>query len=472
LLALLAACADNSHIGSSKLAQLQQDATVCGVGPTVKGIDVSYYQGTIDWSKVAGAGVKFAFIRASDGDNFDDPSFATYWSGSRAAGVIHGAYQFFRPEQDPIAQADLLLSKIGTLQPDDLPPVLDVEVADGVGASALAAGVKKWVDHVAAAIGRPPIIYTGYYFWQDSVGGADMTSSPLWHAQYTTASCPTIADPWTNWALWQYTSTGSVAGIGGSVDVDRWNGDAASLQAFLGPGGTCGDGTCNAGETPASCPEDCGPCATIDADGGIVDDNGACFTAGGPSVGMRHVTDAGEGGELYWTHTTAEATEENFGQWDLYFAEAGHYQVDVFTSAQYAQSKQAQYAVHTAGGDQEVTIDQTAADGWQSLGAFDFAQGGHQWVHLGDNTGEPEADNVQLVFDAVRVTRLDGAQGSGDGSDDGSSGSDVQPAPGKMHAGGCAAGGDGAGLAVAWLLVGLAGARRRRVSRPTGTPSP
>src|SRR4051812_45874576 len=78
-------------------ADLEQDATVCGVGPTVKGIDVSYYQGTINWASVKGAGVQYAFIRVSDGTTFEDPKFDTYWAGSRGAGIVHGAYQFFRP---------------------------------------------------------------------------------------------------------------------------------------------------------------------------------------------------------------------------------------------------------------------------------------------------------------------------------------------------------------------------------------
>src|SRR5262249_30212815 len=150
------------------------------------------------------------------------------------AGIVHGAYQFFRPGQDVLAQADLLLSKIGDMKPDDLPPVLDVEAADGNTPAQVASKVKQWVAHVKAAIGRPPIIYTGFYFWRDSVGGPDLTTSPLWHAQYTTAACPNIADPWTDWAIWQYTSTGAVDGIAGNVDVDRWNGNRASLDAFLG----------------------------------------------------------------------------------------------------------------------------------------------------------------------------------------------------------------------------------------------
>lgn len=441
---LVAACAQ-----PPAETDLEQEATVCGVGPTVKGIDVSYYQGSIDWASVKGAGVQFAFIRVSDGLGTPDTKFDSYWAGSRAAGVLHGAYQFFRPSDDPIAQADLLLSKIGnTIAVDDLPPVLDVEATDGETPSQVAAKVKQWVDHVSAALGRPPIIYTGYYFWRDSVGGADESASPLWHAQYTSAACPLIADAWSDWAFWQYTSTGSVAGIAGSVDVDRWNGDMASLTAFLGP------------PTPPT------PCASLPAGGGgTIDDSDPCFVSGGPSVGMRHVTDAGEGGGLVWTHTTDLATEQNFGQWNLGFDAAGRYHVEVYTAAAYAQSKQADYVVHTGGGDTSVTLDQTAIDGWQALGDFDFAAGSDQFIHLADNTGEPEAGNTQLVFDAVRLTPLDY---SGSGSDPGGSGSGVggDTDTGTKHSSGCSAVGGGPGASWALLMiVSFAACRRRSGSR-------
>ena len=79
----------------------------------------------------------------SDGTGFEDPKFAANWSGTKANGILRGAYQFFRPGQDAIAQADLLLSKMGTLEADDLPPVLDVEAADGLGPAAVASGVRK-----------------------------------------------------------------------------------------------------------------------------------------------------------------------------------------------------------------------------------------------------------------------------------------------------------------------------------------
>jgi GH25 family lysozyme M1 (1,4-beta-N-acetylmuramidase) len=457
--ALLGACAD-SATPADPTTELEQDATVCGVGPTVKGIDVSVYQGTINWAAVKAAGVEYALIRVSDG-SFVDTKFDTNWAGSRAAHVIHGAYQFLRPDQDPIAQADYLLSKIGTMKADDLPPVVDVEVTDGLGPAAVASSVKKWVDHVKAKIGRAPIIYTGYYFWRDSVGGANDTTSPLWHAQYTTAACPTIADPWTKWAMWQYTSSGSISGISGNVDVDRWNGNLASLQAFLGPPGACGDGTCSAGETKISCPEDCGPCATIDAAAATtIDDSGACFEAGGPQAYMRHVTGTGTNNDLYWTHATSDATEANYGDWALYFATAGKYKVEVSTAAAYAQSKQAKYVVHAGTASHSVTLDQTAVDGWQTLGEFTFAAGGHQAIHLGDNTGEAAASNVQVVFDAVRVTPVDvtgGGSGSGSGSDMGTDPTD--PMSGQ-HAG-CSASGGGLGFALLAMFVGVRRRRRR-----------
>jgi lysozyme len=435
---------------------VDQSATVCGSGTTVKGIDVSTYQGTINWTSVKADGVVYAMIRVSDGLNSPDAKFAANWSGSRAAGVIHGAYQYFEPGQDPIAQADMLLAKMGDFKADDLPPTLDVEATGGLAPAAVATNVKKWLAHVKAAVGRDPIVYTGFYFWRDSVGGADVLPSVLFHAQYTTAACPNIAAPWTDWAFWQYTSTGTVNGITGSVDTDRWNGTKAQLMAFLGPAGACGDGTCDAGESPISCPEDCGPCATIDATGGEVDDGDVCFVQGGPTDFMRHVSTAGEEGDLIWTHATSDAAEANYGEWSLFFAAAGHYKVEVYTAAAFAQSKQAKYTIHTATSDETATIDQSAVDGWQTLGEYDFAAGGHQWLHLGDNTGEAVADNVQLVFDGVRLTPTDGNAGSGSDTGGGDDGGAADP----QHSG-CNAGGGG-GLGVIVVLGGLL--RRRRSS--------
>ena len=429
------------------VAALEQGATVCGSGPTLKGIDVSYYQGTIDWTAVANDDVTYAFIRVSDGANFIDPKFGSHWAGSRAAGIKHGAYQFFRPGGDPIEQAEILLDAIGRkLAPDDLPPVIDVEASDGQSAAVIKQKLTTWITHVKGVLGRDPIIYTGFYFWRDSVGAPDFTGSPLWHAQYSTAACPNIAPPWSSWAFWQFTDSGTIDGIDGPVDTNKFNGDEAAFAKLLGGASACGDGTCGAGETTITCTDDCGPCGTVGYAGAVIDDGDACFEGGGPSSSMRRVEAVGKDGDLIWTHTTDDDAEANFGQWHLFFEEAGRYTVEVYTDAAYATSKQAKYGVQAGADATDVVIDQTATNGWQTLGTFEFTAGGAQWVRAADNTGEPLAGKVQLAFDAVRVTRVEAPI--------------VEEPPPEDT--GCSAGGSAQGGTFGLLLAALLGLRRRR----------
>jgi GH25 family lysozyme M1 (1,4-beta-N-acetylmuramidase) len=454
--AVVAGCADVSATDTKR-----EEVKVCAAGPVVEGVDVSSYQGTIDWAALKAGGIDFAIIRTSDGLNYPDAKFAANWAGAKQAGVIRGVYQYFEPAQDPVAQADMMLQAMGPLDAGDLPPTIDVETTGGLGPSALAAAVKAWTDHVAAATGRAPMIYTGKYFWQDMVGGADQTADPLWVAQWG-VTCPDLPTPWTAWTFWQWTSTGSVAGISGNVDRDRFDGDLAALTGFAGAHATCGDGTCStaAGEDSDTCPADCPPCGVIGATGGVVDDGDACFTGGGDPQYLRAVSDAGWESDLVWTHTTSDTAEANYATWELHFAEAGTYRVEAYTAAAYAQSKQAKYVVTHAGATDAVTIDQSATDGWQVIGEYTFAAGGKQAVHLGDNTGEPVAGNVQIVFDAVRLTRLDGPMpggGSGSGSGSGSGGG----AEGNVH-GGCAVGGGGGGVGGVVIVMLVIVRRRRR----------
>src|SRR4051812_37774275 len=111
----------------------------CQLGPTTPGIDVSYYQDTIDWQRVRRAGIQFAFIRLSDGATLRDSMFATNWAESKRAGVVRGAYQYFRPDQSIAAQADLMIAAMRDRGPDDLPPVIDIEVDGGLDAASVAA---------------------------------------------------------------------------------------------------------------------------------------------------------------------------------------------------------------------------------------------------------------------------------------------------------------------------------------------
>jgi MYXO-CTERM domain-containing protein len=445
------ACTDDSDLD---LAADRAAVTVCADGPTVAGIDVSKWQGAIDWPAVADAGIQFAFIRTTHGVGTIDEYFDDNWRQAREVGIVRGPYQYLAADQDPIAQADLMLSMIGQLEPGDLPPVLDVEDPNGIPAPATyVANVRAWMDHVEAALGVRPIIYTGKYYWQDHLASSNaFVDYPLWLAQYRDG-CPDTPTPYTRWAFWQHTSTGHVTGISGNVDRDWFNGTLDDLRA-LGAVATCGDGVCSAGESTDSCADDCPPCQVIAEMGDVVDDASACFTGGGDPAFLRH-EDAGYDGGLTWTHATDLATTENFGRWDLYLAAAGHYQVEVYTAAPEAQSVLARYTVDHAGQRDQVVLDQTAVDGWAVLGEFDFAAGGGQRIQLDDNTGEPGDANVQLVFDAVRLARLSTTSENPDvgGIDE----------PNGDVVAGCQVGGGGAstGLGVALALLALVRRRRR-----------
>ena len=218
----------------SLVAAPARAVVVCPGPNSVWGIDVSSWQGNIDWNKVKGAGKDFAIIRVSDGLGYKDQYFAQNWAGAKNAGVIRGAYQFFEPAQDPVAQANLLLQMMGPLQPGDLPPMIDVEADNGLSPAQITASVHKWIDTVEKATGRKPLIYTGAWFWNPKVATGDFASYPLVDSYYCNNCCPNIAAPWTSWAMWQYSSTGSVAGISGNVDLDRFDGTMADLMKLTG----------------------------------------------------------------------------------------------------------------------------------------------------------------------------------------------------------------------------------------------
>ncbi len=207
--------------------------TVCPGANSQYGVDVSEFQGTINWPSVKAAGKSFAIIRVSDGTGHLDPDFDKNWSGAKSAGLIRGVYQFFEPSEDAVAQANLVLSHMGALGPGDLPPMIDVEVTDGQSAATITSKIHQWVSTIQSATGMKPLVYTGAWFWNPDVQSGDFTSYPLVDSYYST-SCPDIAAPWTAWAIWQYSSTGSVGGISGNVDLDRFDGTLDDLNKLAG----------------------------------------------------------------------------------------------------------------------------------------------------------------------------------------------------------------------------------------------
>jgi GH25 family lysozyme M1 (1,4-beta-N-acetylmuramidase) len=202
-----------------------------------KGIDVSNWNGTINWTKVANAGYRFVIGKATESTTFNDSTYAANRSESETAGLVFGAYHFARPSgrtlaaatASAIAQADHFLG-FATPQPGELPPVLDLEATGNLSAVLLNAWTVAWAQEVYARLGVHSLVYSSPAFWGKYL--ADSTAvaaagTPLWIAHWTNASQPWVpAQNWDGlgWTFWQWTDCVSVPGIARCVDGDRMNG--------------------------------------------------------------------------------------------------------------------------------------------------------------------------------------------------------------------------------------------------------
>jgi lysozyme len=217
------------------LGTAEEPIKVCAGKTTLEGIDVSHYDGTVDWAQVKASGRAFAFVKATEGTTYKDPKFDANWAAMKQHGIVRSAYHFFHANMDPIAEADHFLQVMGSLEVGDLPPTLDLEVADGQTGAVITTNTIKWLDHVAAATGVTPILYTSPSFVTSTLGspaGLD-AKAQLWIANWQ-VTCPDVPAPFATWPFWQYDDMGTVPGISGSgnVDLDVFNGGAAELQAL------------------------------------------------------------------------------------------------------------------------------------------------------------------------------------------------------------------------------------------------
>ncbi len=245
-------------------------ATVCAPGATLQGVDVSATQGTIDWAQVA-ATKSFALVRATVGASAVDARFAANWAGARGAGLVRGAYHVFAPADDADAQADAFLAAIGTIEPGDLHPAVEVETMDALSASSAEIGLARFFARVEQAAGPPLVVRTDPAFWSGSMGGSTaFGAEPLWIV-HPDVTCPDVPPAWATWTLWQWTRSGTSPGISGAVDLDRFNGGLAELdllriQAPCGAGGA--PWTCAVPpEEPGGASCGCGGAAGAGADG-------------------------------------------------------------------------------------------------------------------------------------------------------------------------------------------------------------
>jgi GH25 family lysozyme M1 (1,4-beta-N-acetylmuramidase) len=223
---------------------LAAGAAPAHAGTKARGIDVSRFQGVIDWPSVAGSGIRFAFVQASRGSGTDctvkpaqcgpDPYFATNRVAAESAGIRVGAYHrafasggtAADARTDALAESDIFIAQVGSLNSGELIPVLDVETPfTGMTSSTLRTWVRVFVKRVNRKLGRKPMIYTNASSWSATGNTTEFARAkyPLWVAEYG-VSRPSV--PAANWAgqgysVWQFTSSGSVPGISGRVDMDR-----------------------------------------------------------------------------------------------------------------------------------------------------------------------------------------------------------------------------------------------------------
>lgn len=230
--------ANGSSTGSATSASSNSARTGFYMGPT--GVDVSKWQRpggvALKWDKVAANGQKFAFIKATDGVEGHQKYFLEDSIAAAKAGLYVGSYHKAHPDRSAISQAD---QYVEALQQRDeqistdktLPPVLDIELDNGLNPTQLQKWTKDFLERVEEKTGETPMIYTYRWFWQNPMGNStDFTKYPLWLAAYEGSAPTSLPGGWESMAFWQRSSTGRIDGIPTIVDEDVFNGTEAELQ--------------------------------------------------------------------------------------------------------------------------------------------------------------------------------------------------------------------------------------------------
>lgn len=196
------------------------------------GVDVSNNNGPVDWQKAAGDGVRFAWVKATEGRTFNDSYLARNLAGARQHNVKVGTYHFARPDSNtPEAEADHFLS-VYHVYWGDLLPVLDLETR-GLSQAAMTTWAKRWMSLVQQGLHCDVVLYTYPYFLRDNLDASRLAGTKLWYADYTgkpgkfnylsfTKGMQVVAQ--------QYTSAGTVGGVSGHCDLNYAKSLAPILQ--------------------------------------------------------------------------------------------------------------------------------------------------------------------------------------------------------------------------------------------------
>lgn len=188
----------------------------------IHGIDVSKFQGDIQWKKVANVKfpgdipLRFVFVKATEGATLTDRKFKQNFSEAKKSGFVCGAYHFYIPWRDPVAQADNFVKNV-KLNKGDLAPVLDIEVNALRPDREIIKDLQTWLRLVEKHYGIKPIIYTNQHFYFKFVKG-NLDDYPLWIADYSKETLSHY--PESQLHFWQHSKAGWIPGIKGKVDFN------------------------------------------------------------------------------------------------------------------------------------------------------------------------------------------------------------------------------------------------------------
>jgi len=212
-----------------KIADLRMYEILSRHKDKVFGIDVSHYQGKIDWETVQNDNddfpIGFVFVRATAGKSKLDSEYKNNWKGAKQSGYLRGAYHYYRPDENSVKQADNFIKNV-KLSKGDLPPVLDVEkIPNKQSLDSLKSGLKRWLVKVENHYGVKPIIYSGESFYTDFLK-KEFKGYDLWIANYSFFEDEIRKE----WLFWQFTDKAVLKGIETPVDVDIYNGNLEELK--------------------------------------------------------------------------------------------------------------------------------------------------------------------------------------------------------------------------------------------------
>lgn len=202
-----------------------------------EGVDVSSHQGNVAWSTLWNSGVKWAYVKATEGTYYKNTYFAQQYNGSYNIGMIRGSYHFATPDTTSGAtQANYFVDNGGGWSRDGktLPGVLDIEwnpygaQCYGKTQAGMVSWIRDFVNTYKARTGRDAVIYTATSWWTTCTGNNSSfgATNPLWVARYNT-TVGTLPAGWGFYTIWQYTSSGPTVG-----DHNHFNGALDRVQAL------------------------------------------------------------------------------------------------------------------------------------------------------------------------------------------------------------------------------------------------